>query len=184
MFYDWKTCQCTKWLFAEELSASSNHVKTPKVVIHLYTFLGEKRNSAEPPPPVPSSANCNSSSNSSSSGGSGQSQGRTPRHSLTSNDGEPDTRAIRPSSLWVTNATWIWFLKYRFGPVVGPNVIRTHADAEELITEETSLAAFSQWSVNVIGGVKATVHLVGFSTLRPGCAFKAGKNLHIVWDFQ
>uniref|UniRef100_A0AAQ4NVP9 Rho GTPase-activating protein 26 n=1 Tax=Gasterosteus aculeatus aculeatus TaxID=481459 RepID=A0AAQ4NVP9_GASAC len=83
MFYDWKTCQCTKWLFAEELSASSNHVKTPKVVIHLYTFLGEKRNSAEPPPPVPSSANCNSSSNSSSSGGSGQSQGRTPRHSLT-----------------------------------------------------------------------------------------------------
>uniref|UniRef100_A0A7N9AL86 Rho GTPase-activating protein 26 n=1 Tax=Mastacembelus armatus TaxID=205130 RepID=A0A7N9AL86_9TELE len=45
--------------------------------------------------PVSSSANCNSSSSSSSS----SSQGRTPRHSLTSNDGEQDTRQIRPSSL-------------------------------------------------------------------------------------
>uniref|UniRef100_A0AAQ4Q7X1 Rho GTPase-activating protein 26 n=1 Tax=Gasterosteus aculeatus aculeatus TaxID=481459 RepID=A0AAQ4Q7X1_GASAC len=73
----------------------------PLTLFHTPTHSqkGEKRNSAEPPPPVPSSANCNSSSNSSSSGGSGQSQGRTPRHSLTSNDGEPDTRAIRPSSL-------------------------------------------------------------------------------------
>uniref|UniRef100_A0A665UK95 Rho GTPase-activating protein 26 n=1 Tax=Echeneis naucrates TaxID=173247 RepID=A0A665UK95_ECHNA len=43
---------------------------------------------------VSSSANCNSSSSSSSS-----SQGRTPRHSLTSNDGEQDARQIRPSSL-------------------------------------------------------------------------------------
>uniref|UniRef100_A0AAQ6A4K7 Rho GTPase-activating protein 26 n=1 Tax=Amphiprion ocellaris TaxID=80972 RepID=A0AAQ6A4K7_AMPOC len=46
--------------------------------------------------PVSSSANCNSSS-SSSSGSSSQS--RTPRHSLTSNDGEQDSRQIRPSSL-------------------------------------------------------------------------------------
>uniref|UniRef100_A0A8D3DLM5 Rho GTPase-activating protein 26 n=1 Tax=Scophthalmus maximus TaxID=52904 RepID=A0A8D3DLM5_SCOMX len=45
-----------------------------------------------------SSANCNSNSSSSSSSGGG-SQGRTPRHSLTSNDGEPDARQIRPSLL-------------------------------------------------------------------------------------
>uniref|UniRef100_A0A673AXY1 Rho GTPase activating protein 26 n=1 Tax=Sphaeramia orbicularis TaxID=375764 RepID=A0A673AXY1_9TELE len=61
--------------------------------------VGEKRNSvvnatvAELQQSVSTSANCNSSSSSSSS-----SQGRTPRHSLTSNDGEHDTRQIRPSS--------------------------------------------------------------------------------------
>lgn len=60
-----------------------------------FTLVGEKRNSlanamvAELP-----SANCNSSSSSNSS-----SQGRTPRHSLNSNDGEQDTRQTRPSSL-------------------------------------------------------------------------------------
>lgn len=64
--------------------------------------VGEKRNSvanttvAELQQPVSNTANCNSSSSSSSG-----SQGRTPRHSLTSNDGEQDTRQIRPSSLWV-----------------------------------------------------------------------------------
>uniref|UniRef100_A0A3Q2CP75 Rho GTPase activating protein 26 n=1 Tax=Cyprinodon variegatus TaxID=28743 RepID=A0A3Q2CP75_CYPVA len=47
-------------------------------------------------PPASSSANCNSSSSSSSSTGSNN---RTPRHSLTSNDGEQDSRQVRPSSL-------------------------------------------------------------------------------------
>ncbi|XP_026226943.1 rho GTPase-activating protein 26 [Anabas testudineus] len=64
-----------------------------------HSHKGEKRNSvatvSELQQPVSSSANCNSSSSSSSS----SSQGRTPRHSLTSNDGEQDTRQIRPSSL-------------------------------------------------------------------------------------
>ncbi|KAM3601217.1 uncharacterized protein V6R79_009342 [Siganus canaliculatus] len=59
----------------------------------------EKRNSvtnatvSELQQPVSISSNCNSSSSSSSS-----SQGRTPRHSLTSNDGEQDARQMRPSS--------------------------------------------------------------------------------------
>ncbi|XP_070773230.1 rho GTPase-activating protein 26-like [Enoplosus armatus] len=74
----------------------------PLTLFHTPTHSqkGEKRNSvvnttvAELQPPVSSSANCNSSSSSNSS-----SQGRTPRHSLTSNDGEQDTRQIRPSSL-------------------------------------------------------------------------------------
>ncbi|KAK5858818.1 hypothetical protein PBY51_002933 [Eleginops maclovinus] len=65
-----------------------------------HSVKGEKKNSVvnatvgEMQQPISSSANCNSSSSSSSS-----SQGRTPRHSLTSNDGEQDTRQIRPSSL-------------------------------------------------------------------------------------
>ncbi|XP_040006645.1 rho GTPase-activating protein 26-like [Xiphias gladius] len=74
----------------------------PLTLFHTPTHSqkGEKRNSvvnatvSELQQPVSSSANCNSSSSSSSS-----SQGRTPRHSLTSNDGEQDTRQIRPSSL-------------------------------------------------------------------------------------
>ncbi|KAM7374598.1 hypothetical protein PAMP_007245 [Pampus punctatissimus] len=74
----------------------------PLTLFHTPTHSqkGEKRNSvvnatvAELQQPVSSTANCNSSSSSSSG-----SQGRTPRHSLTSNDGEPDTRQIRPSSL-------------------------------------------------------------------------------------
>ncbi|XP_069395853.1 rho GTPase-activating protein 26 [Paralichthys olivaceus] len=75
----------------------------PLTLFHTPTHSqkGEKRNSVasatanELQQPVSSSsANCNSSSSSSSS-----SQGRTPRHSLTSNDGEQDTRQIRPSSL-------------------------------------------------------------------------------------
>lgn len=64
--------------------------------------LGEKRNSIANPvvgdllhPVSSSSANCNSSSSSSSS------QSRTPRHSLTSNDGEQESRQLQPSSLWV-----------------------------------------------------------------------------------
>uniref|UniRef100_A0A4W6EXP3 Rho GTPase-activating protein 26 n=1 Tax=Lates calcarifer TaxID=8187 RepID=A0A4W6EXP3_LATCA len=73
----------------------------PLTLFHTPTHSqkGEKRNSVvnatvgELQQPVSSSANCNSSSSSSSS-----SQGRTPRHSLTSNDGEQDTRQIRPSS--------------------------------------------------------------------------------------
>ncbi|KAI3373235.1 hypothetical protein L3Q82_006544 [Scortum barcoo] len=73
----------------------------PLTLFHTPTHSqkGEKRNSvvvatvAELQQPVSSSANCNSSSSSNSS------QGRTPRHSLTSNDGEQDTRQIRPSSL-------------------------------------------------------------------------------------
>ncbi|XP_058483651.1 rho GTPase-activating protein 26-like isoform X2 [Solea solea] len=76
----------------------------PLTLFHTPTHSqkGEKRNSvvgsavSNPQQPVSSSsANCNSSSSSSSS----SSQGRTPRHSLTSNDGEQDTRQIRPSSL-------------------------------------------------------------------------------------
>ncbi|XP_078142716.1 rho GTPase-activating protein 26-like [Centroberyx gerrardi] len=64
-----------------------------------HSLKGEKRNSvvnsaAELQQPVSSSANCNSSSSSSNS-----SQGRTPRHSLTSNDGEQESRQSRPSSL-------------------------------------------------------------------------------------
>ncbi|XP_071370920.1 rho GTPase-activating protein 26-like isoform X3 [Centroberyx affinis] len=66
-----------------------------------HSLKGEKRNSvvnsaAELQQPVSSSANCNSSSSSSNS-----SQGRTPRHSLTSNDGEQESRQSRPSSLVV-----------------------------------------------------------------------------------
>uniref|UniRef100_A0A8C3FYW4 Rho GTPase-activating protein 26 n=1 Tax=Cyclopterus lumpus TaxID=8103 RepID=A0A8C3FYW4_CYCLU len=74
----------------------------PLTLFHTPTHSqkGEKKNSvanaavAELQQPVSSSANCNSSSSSSSS-----SQSRTPRNSLTSNDGEHDTRQIRPSSL-------------------------------------------------------------------------------------
>ncbi|CAB1443329.1 unnamed protein product [Pleuronectes platessa] len=71
----------------------------PLTLFHTPTHSqkGEKTNSVvnELQQPVSSSSvNCNSSSSSSSS-----SQGRTPRHSLTSNDGEQDTRQIRPSSL-------------------------------------------------------------------------------------
>ncbi|XP_061607656.1 rho GTPase-activating protein 26-like [Phyllopteryx taeniolatus] len=67
-----------------------------------HSLKGEKRNSVvnaamgELQQAASSSANCNSSSSSSSSGGS---QGLTPRHSLTSNDGEHDPRHIRPNSL-------------------------------------------------------------------------------------
>ncbi|AWO99961.1 putative rho GTPase-activating protein 26 [Scophthalmus maximus] len=79
----------------------------PLTLFHTPTHSqkGEKRNSVVNAPvgelqqPVSSSsANCNSNSSSSSSSGGG-SQGRTPRHSLTSNDGEPDARQIRPSLL-------------------------------------------------------------------------------------
>ncbi|XP_054611010.1 rho GTPase-activating protein 26-like isoform X1 [Dunckerocampus dactyliophorus] len=65
------------------------------------TGEGEKRDSVviaaagELQPAGSSTGNCNSSSGSSSS----SSQGRTPRHSLISNDGEHSTRQIRPSSL-------------------------------------------------------------------------------------
>ncbi|XP_077449250.1 rho GTPase-activating protein 26-like [Stigmatopora argus] len=66
-----------------------------------HSLKGEKRNSVVnagvSEAAALSSANCNSSSSSSSS--SGGSQGLTPRHSLTSNDGEHETRHIRPSSL-------------------------------------------------------------------------------------
>lgn len=61
-----------------------------------FVLVGEKRDSlanatvAELP-----SAECSSSSSSSNS----SSQGRTPRHSLNSNDAEQDARQIRPSSL-------------------------------------------------------------------------------------
>ncbi|XP_068456021.1 rho GTPase-activating protein 26-like [Clinocottus analis] len=76
----------------------------PLTLFHTPTHSqkGEKKNSvpnatvAELQQPVSSSANCNSSSSSSSSSSS---QSRTPRHSLTSNDGEQDSRQIRPSSL-------------------------------------------------------------------------------------
>ncbi|CAG5872017.1 unnamed protein product [Menidia menidia] len=75
----------------------------PLTLFHTPTHSqkGEKRNSvsnatvADLQNPVSSSANCNSSSSSSSAG----SQCRTPRHSLTSNDGEQDGRQVRPSSL-------------------------------------------------------------------------------------
>ncbi|XP_030601828.1 rho GTPase-activating protein 26 isoform X1 [Archocentrus centrarchus] len=75
----------------------------PLTLFHTPTHSqkGEKRNSvgnttaADLQHPVSSSANCNSSSSSSSS----SSQGRTPRHSLTSNDGEQDSRQNRPTSL-------------------------------------------------------------------------------------
>uniref|UniRef100_A0A3P9NF08 Rho GTPase-activating protein 26 n=1 Tax=Poecilia reticulata TaxID=8081 RepID=A0A3P9NF08_POERE len=66
-----------------------------------HSHTGEKRNSVGNTPapdtqhPVSSSTNCNSSSSSSSTG----SHNKTPRHSLTSNDGEQDGRQIRPSSL-------------------------------------------------------------------------------------
>lgn len=62
-----------------------------------FVLVGEKRDSlanatvAEPP-----SADCNSSSGSNNSSSS---QGRTPRHSLNSNDAEQDARHTRPSSL-------------------------------------------------------------------------------------
>uniref|UniRef100_A0A3Q2NWM1 Rho GTPase-activating protein 26 n=1 Tax=Fundulus heteroclitus TaxID=8078 RepID=A0A3Q2NWM1_FUNHE len=76
----------------------------PLTLFHTPTHSqkGEKRNSVGNTPavdlqhPVSSSANCNSSSSSSSSAGS---HNRTPRHSLTSNDGDQDGRQIRPSSL-------------------------------------------------------------------------------------
>ncbi|XP_010774483.1 rho GTPase-activating protein 26-like, partial [Notothenia coriiceps] len=66
-----------------------------------HSVKGEKKNSianatvAELQQPISSTVNYNNSSSSSSS----SSQGRTPRHSLTSNDGEQDARQIRPSSL-------------------------------------------------------------------------------------
>ncbi|XP_068600214.1 rho GTPase-activating protein 26-like [Brachionichthys hirsutus] len=70
----------------------------PLTLFHTPTHSqkGEKRNSlfnsiiADLQQPVSSFANCSSSSSSNSS-----SQGRTPRHSLTSNDGEQDTRQIQ-----------------------------------------------------------------------------------------
>ncbi|CAJ1063540.1 rho GTPase-activating protein 26-like isoform X1 [Xyrichtys novacula] len=78
----------------------------PLTLFHTPTHSqkGEKRNSlvsanaSELQQPLSSSStNCNSSSSSSSNSGS---QGRTPRHSLTSNDGDTqDNRQIRPSSL-------------------------------------------------------------------------------------
>ncbi|XP_060911162.1 rho GTPase-activating protein 26-like [Labrus mixtus] len=78
----------------------------PLTLFHTPTHSqkGEKRNSvvgtsiSELQQPLSTSTNCNSSSNSSNSGSS---QGRTPRHSLTSNDGDTQdtTRQIRPSSL-------------------------------------------------------------------------------------
>uniref|UniRef100_A0A3B3YYI3 Rho GTPase-activating protein 26 n=1 Tax=Poecilia mexicana TaxID=48701 RepID=A0A3B3YYI3_9TELE len=75
----------------------------PLTLFHTPTHsqTGEKRNSVGNTPaadtqhPVSSSTNCNSSSSSSSTG----SHNKTPRHSLTSNDGEQDGRKIRPSSL-------------------------------------------------------------------------------------
>ncbi|XP_007562081.1 rho GTPase-activating protein 26 [Poecilia formosa] len=77
----------------------------PLTLFHTPTHsqTGEKRNSVGNTPaadtqhPVSSSTNCNSSSSSSSS--STGSHNKTPRHSLTSNDGEQDGRKIRPSSL-------------------------------------------------------------------------------------
>uniref|UniRef100_A0A667XR40 Rho GTPase-activating protein 26 n=1 Tax=Myripristis murdjan TaxID=586833 RepID=A0A667XR40_9TELE len=73
----------------------------PLTLFHTPTHSqkGEKRNSvvnstASELQPVSSTSNCNSSSSSSNS-----SQGRTPRHSLTSNDGEQEARQSRPSSL-------------------------------------------------------------------------------------
>ncbi|XP_038148000.1 rho GTPase-activating protein 26-like isoform X1 [Cyprinodon tularosa] len=73
----------------------------PLTLFHTPTHSqkGEKRNSVgntDLQPPASSSANCNSSSSSSSSTGSNN---RTWRHSLTSNDGEQDSRQVRPSSL-------------------------------------------------------------------------------------
>uniref|UniRef100_A0A667Y5V3 Rho GTPase activating protein 26 n=1 Tax=Myripristis murdjan TaxID=586833 RepID=A0A667Y5V3_9TELE len=75
----------------------------PLTLFHTPTHSqkGEKRNSvvnstASELQPVSSTSNCNSSSSSSNS-----SQGRTPRHSLTSNDGEQEARQSRPSSLIV-----------------------------------------------------------------------------------
>lgn len=79
----------------------------PLTLFHTPTHSqkGEKRNSVgstnvpELQQPLSSTTNCNSSSSSSSNSNNG-SQGRTPRHSLTSNDGDTqDTRQIRPSSL-------------------------------------------------------------------------------------
>ncbi|XP_047462634.1 rho GTPase-activating protein 26-like [Mugil cephalus] len=75
----------------------------PLTLFHTPTHSqkGEKRNSvgnataSDLQQPVSSTTNCNSSSSSSSSG----SQCRTPRHSLTSNDGEHENRQVRPSSL-------------------------------------------------------------------------------------
>uniref|UniRef100_A0A8C5NB72 Rho GTPase-activating protein 26 n=1 Tax=Gouania willdenowi TaxID=441366 RepID=A0A8C5NB72_GOUWI len=72
-----------------------------------HSLKGENRNSfvntttTELQKSVPSSANSNSNSSSggSCSSSSSSSQGRTPRHSLTSNDGEQDKPQIRPSSL-------------------------------------------------------------------------------------
>uniref|UniRef100_A0A3P9IVR4 Rho GTPase activating protein 26 n=1 Tax=Oryzias latipes TaxID=8090 RepID=A0A3P9IVR4_ORYLA len=70
----------------------------PLTLFHTPTHSqkGEKRNSVAD---VQNSTNCNNSSSSSSSGGGGGSHSQTPRHSLTSNDGEPDSRQTRPSSL-------------------------------------------------------------------------------------
>uniref|UniRef100_A0A1A7Y238 Rho GTPase-activating protein 26 n=2 Tax=Iconisemion striatum TaxID=60296 RepID=A0A1A7Y238_9TELE len=77
----------------------------PLTLFHTPTHSqkGEKRNSvgnttaADMQHPVASSStNCNSSSSSCSSSGS---HSQTPRHSLTSNDGEQEGRQIRPSSL-------------------------------------------------------------------------------------
>uniref|UniRef100_A0A3B3I9D9 Rho GTPase activating protein 26 n=1 Tax=Oryzias latipes TaxID=8090 RepID=A0A3B3I9D9_ORYLA len=72
----------------------------PLTLFHTPTHSqkGEKRNSVAD---VQNSTNCNncSSSSSSSGVGGGGSHSHTPRHSLTSNDGEPDSRQTRPSSL-------------------------------------------------------------------------------------
>ncbi|KAM9781523.1 rho GTPase-activating protein 26-like isoform 2-T3 [Syngnathus typhle] len=68
-----------------------------------HSVKGEKRNSIvnEPQQAVSTSANCNSSGSSGGSSSSSSSSGQslTPRHSLISNDGEQDTKHIRPSSL-------------------------------------------------------------------------------------
>ncbi|KAK7926322.1 hypothetical protein WMY93_008632, partial [Mugilogobius chulae] len=74
----------------------------PLTLFHTPTHSqkSEKRNSVVSAPVAEiqsNTANCNSSSSSSSS--SGSSQGRTPRNSLTSTDGELDNRNNRPCSL-------------------------------------------------------------------------------------
>ncbi|XP_037834811.1 rho GTPase-activating protein 26 isoform X2 [Kryptolebias marmoratus] len=77
----------------------------PLTLFHTPTHsqTGEKRNSVGNTTAVDlqhlvsSSANCNSSGSSSS--GSSGSHSQTPRHSLTSNEGEQNGRQIRPSSL-------------------------------------------------------------------------------------
>ncbi|XP_020773556.2 rho GTPase-activating protein 26 [Boleophthalmus pectinirostris] len=73
----------------------------PLTLFHTPTHSqkSEKRNSVVSAPVAELQSNTANCNNSSSSSSSGSSQGRTPRNSLTSTDGEQESRQNRPSSL-------------------------------------------------------------------------------------
>lgn len=93
-------CQLLQSRRGSAVNRTPSCCERPLTLFHTPTHSqkSEKRNSVAPAPGSDlqtNTTNCNSSSSSSSSG----SQGRTPRHSLTSTDGELESRQNRPSTL-------------------------------------------------------------------------------------